>query len=103
MRGGLKFRRLIMKFENREFRKEKINLNGNEFDRCKFFDCELVFNGVGLVALTNNNFHDCRWTFEGPAADTVAFMKALYAMGGGGRELILATFNNIAPNMKLKL
>jgi len=91
-----------MKFEKREFRNERINLNGNEFDHCQFFGCEMVFNGVGAVGLTHNGFHECKWIFEGPAADTVGFMKALYAMGAGGRDLILQTFKDVAPDLKFR-
>jgi hypothetical protein len=91
-----------MKFEQREFRKERVNLNGNDFDHCQFFECEMVFNGVGNVGLTNCGFNNCRWTFEGPAAATAAFMKALYSMDGGGRDLILATFKDVAPDLKFR-
>ena len=75
-----------MKFKDHPFQDEPVNLNGNQFDHCTFNNCELIFNGVGSVTLTNNAFNDCKWIFEGPAADTVAFMKALYSMGGGGRH-----------------
>lgn len=91
-----------MRFANRDFRSERVNLNGNEFDHCQFHQCEMVFNGVGGVGLSHCGFHDCRWTFEGPAGDTVRFMKALYAIGGGGRDLILATFRDVAPDLKFR-
>lgn len=91
-----------MQFDAKEFNKEPVNLNGNRFEGCTFNECELIFNGVGPVGLANCIFNNCKWTFQGPAADTVAFMKALYAMGGGGKELILATFKNIAPDIKVK-
>jgi len=66
-----------MKFEKREFRNERINLNGNEFDHWSVL---WLRNGVQrrrAVGLTHNGFHECKWIFEGPAADTVGFMKAL--------------------------
>jgi hypothetical protein len=91
-----------MRFEDRRYGNELINLNGNDFRRCTFEGSEMIFNGVGPVGLVDCNFINCRWKFEGPASDTVAFMKELYATGGGGKELIVATFNNIAPSMKVK-
>lgn len=91
-----------MKFEKREFRNEPINLNGNQFDHVQFHGCKMIFTGVGGLGLTNCGFHECTWHFEGPAADTVAFMKAMYDMGGGGRDLILATFKNVAPDLKIR-
>jgi len=39
----------------------------------------MVFGGAGDVELVNNTFNDCRWTFNGAAADTVNFMTVLYA------------------------
>lgn len=90
-----------MKFENREFRDEAVNLNGNHFSGCKFINCQLIFNGVGAVGLVDIQFLNCRWIFDGPASDTVAFLKALYALGDGGRDLVLRTFNDVAPDLKL--
>jgi len=91
-----------MKFEKREFRGERIDLNGNDFRHCKFVGCTMVFNGVGPYALEHNEITDCHWQFEGPAASTVAFMKALYAMRPDGRETILRTFQDVAPDLKLR-
>jgi hypothetical protein len=91
-----------MRFEKKEFRNETINLNGNEFDHCQFDGCRMVFNGVGNVGLSNNNFKDCKWIFDGPAAATVAYMKALYGMGGDAQTMIIAMLEEVAPNLKKK-
>lgn len=91
-----------MKFENRVFNKESIALSGNEYHHCKFIECDMQFSGIGNVALTHNEFNSCRWTFIGPASETISFMKAMYRMGGGGKELILATLYQIAPELDRK-
>jgi hypothetical protein len=89
-----------MRFEKQEFRNKRITLNGNEFDQCKFHDCEMVVTGVGSIGLTGNRFNNCRWMFDGPSLATVRFMKALYAMGAERRDLILSTFKEVAPDIK---
>lgn len=91
-----------MKFDKKEFANEPINLNGNHFENCTFTKCEMIFTGVGPVGLVGCGFIECRWSFQGPASDTVAFMKALYDMGGGGKALIEATFKQIVPDVRFK-
>jgi hypothetical protein len=55
----------------------------------------MVFHGFGPVGLENCSFTNCSWHFSGPAANAVQFMTALYAMGGGAKDLIDATLANI--------
>ena len=91
-----------MRFEKQTFTKERINLDYNDFDQCRFIECELVFNAVGSVGFTRNAVDGCRWTFEGPAAATASFMKALYGMGADGRKVVLTTLRNIVPDLKIQ-
>ncbi len=71
-----------------------IQLDGETFVGCTFESCELVYNG-----LMSTHFVDCvfgeniRWRFEGPASNTVEFMKALYQSGAA--ELIENIFRQI--------
>lgn len=79
----------------KSFRNETIQLDNNQFDHCQFDNCQLVFSGTGNIGLSNCSFNDCIWTFGGSAANTIQFMTALYAMGGGAKDLIESTFDNI--------
>jgi hypothetical protein len=87
-----------MKFENKEFVNEDISLDGNEFIKCAFKKCKIIYIGIKPVGLANSSFSDCSLIFEGPAANTVDFMMNMYS--GGFRELIEATFNNIRKNIR---
>ena len=60
----------------------------NEVDLCerprageKFKDQTILFDGGG-VDLTGCDFDGCRFVFTGAAANTLAFIQALYRSGG---------------------
>jgi hypothetical protein len=60
------------------FENKRVVISGQRFERCSFKNCELVFDGRP-TQLVGNSFDGCHWTFEGPAADTLAFVSALCA------------------------
>ena len=82
-----------MDFKLKDFREERVELDGNSYDRCTFTKCDLVFSGKSLPNLTNNAIAECRWKFEGSAEITIQFMRSLYH--GVAAELIEATFRQI--------
>ncbi len=86
----------------KSFSNETIHLDNNQFDHCEFDNCEIVYSGTGKFSLSNNSFNGCRWTFEGPAANAIEFMSAMYAMGGGAKDLIEKTFENIRRGAQTK-
>ena len=71
------------------FQDERIILDGHTYDGCTFERCELVFFGAAVTTLTNNHMIDCTWRFEGNAALTLAFLRALAE--GGAEEMVLNT------------
>ena len=79
--------------EGASFSNETVVLDGNEYRNCTFTNCEIVFNATAPSSLNGINFIDCRWTFNGPAGQTIDFMTALYQ--AGMTELIDGTFENI--------
>ena len=84
-----------MRFTSRDFTDETIELDGNQFPGCTFTGCQMRFRGDAPVVLDGCAFYGCSWELDGPAATTIAFLSALYAMGGRTRELVEATFENI--------
>lgn len=85
-----------MKYEKTFFNDQDVMLDDNEFHRCNFEDCNLIYNGGKPPTLNGCSFSKVRWRFTGPAADTVAFMRALYhGCGEGGQSLIEQTFESI--------
>ena len=73
----------------------EIVLDFNSFDRCTFNQTALTFHGYGPCEFANCSFNGCHWSFSGPAGLTVEFMTNLYTAGGGTRELISRTLENI--------
>ncbi len=63
------------------FRDETVKLDGKNFTGCKFIRCNIVYSGGTLPVLDSCLFKDCRWTLEGAADRTAAFMKRLHQAG----------------------
>lgn len=71
------------------YRGERISLDGNYYQDCTFQNCVLEFGGTAEVGLVNNRIIDCQWSFVGPAANTIGFLRALNnGLGPTGHELI---------------
>jgi hypothetical protein len=68
-----------------------IVLDGNAYRECTFRDYKLVFAGGELPELVSCAFHDCKFGFEGPAANTVAFLRGI-ASAPGASQLIREMF-----------
>ncbi len=83
------------RFEKSTFQNTSVMLDHVEFDQCTFRNCKLVYAAEGVASMRDCSMYDCTWEFTGPAERTIQFLAALYAMGGGARELIEGTFNNI--------
>jgi hypothetical protein len=85
-----------MKFEDKTFKNETIEIDFNHFSKCQFDGCTLVYHGYGIIGMVGCSFNNVSWTFAGAAAQTLQFMRALYhGAGEGGKQLIETTFNNI--------
>lgn len=82
-----------MKFHLKDFREERVEIDGNTYERCTFTKCDMVFSGKSIPTLVDNAFSECNWKFEGAAEATIIFMRQLYH--GGGKDLIEVTFQNI--------
>jgi hypothetical protein len=83
---------------NQQFHDIRISLDGATFVGCTFERCTLVFSGLLPPHLAGNGFHNCKWEFAGPAAQTLGFMTSLYSQGGEFSKLIEMTFANVRNN-----
>jgi len=63
------------------FNHETLALDGERFADCEFRDCRMVYRGGEPPRFDNCRFADCDWRFEDAAADTLAHMKTLWAVG----------------------
>lgn len=78
-----------------------VPLDGNSYEHCTFDSCRFVYAGREPFSLASNNISpDCGFVFTGFAANTVSTMRAIYGMGAWGRQHVLATFQQIAPDLK---
>lgn len=85
-----------MHYVNRIFENLRLEVSGNRYDGCTFTNCEIVFTCREPHHAHHCTFIDCRFTFEGPADDTIAILQNLYSVGGEARatvERIIASIN----------
>ncbi len=91
----------MVKVKSKSFSNQDVPLDGFHYEQCNFKSCTFVFSATATFSLTNNHISgNSRFKFTGKAADTVAAMKAIYSMGDWGRKHVLATFQEIAPDIK---
>lgn len=90
-----------MRHEKKTFDRSEVALDDNEYIGCTFNSCTFVFAAKGPFTLNGNSISaDCRFVFTGGAADTINAMRAIYSMGEWGRNHVMATFQQIAPDLK---
>ncbi len=76
-----------MRYEAETFTEQTVDLDGNQYVRCRFENCALVFRRSDGVGLEGNVFNErCRWQLAGPAERTMQFLKGLYH--GGAQDLV---------------
>lgn len=93
----------MTRLDGMSFKDQDIRLDGVAYRNCQFEGCRIVFGGHLTTALENNQFKDCTWLFDGPAAQTLQFMSAMHAQGADARTLIEATFQTIRGEAPVSL
>ncbi|HEV2747734.1 MAG TPA: hypothetical protein VGW34_10615 [Allosphingosinicella sp.] len=78
-----------MRFEDRVYENVTVYLDGNEYYRCSFVDCRLVYQGGRVpVIQEGQGAIRCVFAFEGPAANTMTFVKALADPRSGVQDVV---------------
>ncbi|MCH9053057.1 MAG: hypothetical protein IIA72_18680 [Proteobacteria bacterium] len=80
-----------MKYRDDTFTGE-VELDGNEFDNCKFSGASLIYRGGTPPSLNGCHFTNIRFEFQGAAANTVAFLQAMAAPNSGLQNVVRDTF-----------
>ena len=80
------------------FNHETVYLDGEHFTDCEFRDSRLVYSGGPAPVFDGCKVDACEWKFEGPAADTLAHMKAVWA--AGGKQTVQALIKEITGAAK---
>ena len=60
---------------------ETVSLDGEHFADCEFRKCRLVYAGGEPPSFEGCRFDACEWKLEGPAANTLAHLKAVWSAG----------------------
>ena len=72
-----------MKYEDRNFRDERVVLDGHSFINCSFDGCTIVFTGDGAFPeLVKPTFRNSQFGLEGAAARTADYMQMIWASDG---------------------
>ena len=91
----------MKKISAKKFSKEHIQLDGNSYDGCTFESCTFVYDATADFELANSAISsDCRFLFRHAAGSTLNTLKAIYSMGSWGRSQVIATLQNVAPDLK---
>jgi hypothetical protein len=86
-----------MRYADRQFEDEAVELDGNEFVRCRFHRCRLIFAATGPAAFDGCDFVDCHWVLDGSAAETLEFLAGLRrGLGEAGQELVDGIFASVS-------
>ena len=86
-----------MRIEDKEIEGELIALDNNEYVRCTFTACRIIFAASGPVTLDRCRFRECTWAFEGAAAFSIKFMTQMHngSLGGEARTVVEKALANI--------
>jgi len=86
----------MAEFKEKSFENETLNVDGNNYENCKFKGCTMIYSGGSDTHVNGCSFDDCKWQFDGAAANTMGFLRAFYhGMGEGGKQMVEATFTSI--------
>lgn len=81
---------------DRTFEHTTLFLDGGRFVRCRFVDCQLVYEAKDEVDFEDCAFVGCSWTFDGAADRTIGFLATLYQkVGEHGQGLVGGVFEGI--------
>ena len=77
-----------MNYVGRTFANCNLPLDGHSFIDCRFgVGCILVYSGLGPVAFRDCEFDHMQFSFAGPAANTLEFIKGMARVEGGEQFL----------------
>ena len=78
------------------FTEQRVVLDGEEFRQCAFTRCRVIYRATTPASIPGSTFEACGYEFEGPAANTMHFLRTLYhGMGPQGRRLVEEVFDGI--------
>jgi len=76
----------------------RVILDEHIFADCQFVNAELVYTGGKPPALIRCGFENARLAFEGPAEDTLNYLRALAGSSADFRNAVLALMPELRPD-----
>lgn len=84
-----------MQFLDKNFKNERIELDGKAFHNCEFENCELVFSGDRPPTFSDNRYVDSVFVLTGNATRTMYLLSNIYHAGEGGKQVVEKIFDDI--------
>lgn len=70
----------------------RVSLDGSSFRNCRFKNATLVYSGLGGAQLSGCSFEGVEFEFAGPAANTLALLRAMSMPRSGLSGFVKASF-----------
>ena len=81
----------MAQFDGQEF-EGRVMIDGNDYAACTFMNVVLVYAGGRPPSFRGCIFREWSFAFEGPAANTVQFLKSMAAPASGFSGVVRKTF-----------
>ena len=90
----------MAKYTGQVLTDQRIDLDDNTFENCTFNACQIYYSGGEMSRVAGCRFDwDCTFHLDGPAARTLAYLRAMYhEMGPDGTRLVEETFEDLRTN-----
>ncbi|CAN5182664.1 hypothetical protein BH10PSE2_BH10PSE2_08690 [soil metagenome] len=76
----------------------QVSLDGKTFRDCEFVDAQLMFEGGAAPVFINCRFQRSRFGFDGAAANTVNFLRAMAAPQSNMRSFVTGLIPELSRN-----
>lgn len=85
----------MARFEGEEF-EGRVVVDGNDYVACTFMNVTLVYSGGAPPSFRGCIFREWSFSFEGPAGNTINFLKSMAPQTSGFSDVIRQTFPELA-------
>jgi hypothetical protein len=85
----------MARFEGQEF-EGRVPVDGHEFVACTFMNAVLVYSGGDPPSFRGCILREWRFAFEGPAGNTVNFLRSMAPPTSGFSDVVRQTFPDLA-------
>jgi hypothetical protein len=89
----------MTQYSDENFEGAQVELDGNQYVRCNFNNCTMVYRGGEIPVLQHCNFKGENWRFEDAAERTLILLQNFSRAGSGFEALVRGCFPELyRPN-----